>query len=357
MADAQQIIITSLVISIVLLLGVPIVESISTQRETVGGERVLYDEAILADAGTFVSIDDTAGMNETVYKTTGFAINFTGANDSNLSGTGALSFGNETDWHVSVWGRPDAGTEGDTMQVTAISDGELIIYYNGSASEWRAWYYKQSTRDSYEVAIAAPSPVSGNFTNIQVRANDTHLTIFRNTTAGGTADITTSSTVDAPTEAGNWDGRVEELRTFDTAQNSSVIGDLHAQPVQQRPGLNRSARLMFDQPQRPSETLILLTGQTATASNVTFASGFPEQIMDEQTVANDLAGTSDYRWKNDGPQLAPVADGEIDGAPAAYASYERPATGIALTDFIVWYSVAALLPLVLIATFIIGRLR
>lgn len=357
MSAARSALLIGVTITLVLLVGVPIFEALAGQPAIGAGGTVSREAALLSGPGTFVSLGDAEASNETVYETTGFAMNFSGAADSSLSASEIDSFGNDTSWTVSVWAHVDTGAGSDTMTITSISDGELILYYNGSASEWVAWYYKQSTRDSYEVAVATTSPI-GDFVNIQVTANDSELAIYRNGTSGAsTADITTSSTVPAPTEADTFDGRVEELRTFDRPLDAANRSALINEPTNQTKaiGADRSARLMFDQPDSEA-TLILFTGESATPSNVTFSAGFGENILEPATAGNNLAGTSDYEFRTDGPAIAPVDNGEIDGAPVAYVSYDRKGL-VDITSLTSWISIAALTPLILIATLIISRVR
>lgn len=358
MPEATEVLIASVVIVIALLSGLIIVDEFVSARDAGGGDtRVQRAEALLQSSGTFVDIaDGQTGHNETVYQTTGYAINLSGASDSEFGATGVHDFGSDTSWHASVWAAPDAGTDRQAMKVASVSDGELIIYYNGSAGEWAAWYYRADTRDAYEVAVGASSP-QGTLTNIQVRANGTHLAIYRNATVGEQADITSDSSADSPTEAGNWDGRIDELRVFDDPADSANRSALYNGPTEQRPGLNRSVRLMFDQPARP-ETLILIAGGSAAPTNTTFSAGHPADVMQVKNLANDLSGDSDYRFRRSGPEVAPVAGGELDGAPVAYVDYDRPGTDVSLVGLFGPFSqLAAIIPLVLVAALIIAKVE
>lgn len=357
--DPFRAIVSSLVIVIALLLLVPVVDDFATARDTnVGGERVQYDAAYLDGAGTFVDVGDgdTAGYNETVYQTTGHALRLDGSNDSEVTGDGVADLGNDTTWTVSAWASPDPGS-GRTMEVASISDGEVRLYLNESANEWAVWYYRQSTRDSYEVATATASP-SGNLTHLQARANGTHLQLYRNNTLGAATNITVANTEAAPTEAGNWDGRIEELRVFGAALDATARSELYLDPAEQRPAEDRVARLLFDQASQPDTTLEAIDALELSVSNGQFVqSGFDENVTDPKTLDNDIAGESDYRYETDGPQLEPLAGGELAGAPIAYVDYDRPASGTALTSLTNWLAVAALVPLVLIVVSIYSRLQ
>lgn len=358
MARAVEVLIASLALVVALFTGLVVVDDLVTAREATSGDvRVERAEGLLEGPGTYVDVADGAvGYDETVYQTTGYAMNFTGAPDSELSATGVYDFGNDTSWHVSVWAHPDVGTGTDVMKVTSVSDGELIVYYNGTAGHWAAWYYRADTRNSYEATVPTQHP-QGNLTNVQVKANDTHLAIYRNATVGDEVAITGDNSVDSPTAAGNFDGRVEELRVFDEPADATNRSELYNSPTEQQPDLDRALRVMYDQPDRP-ETLLLIAGGEATASNVTFSAGFPEDRMQRKNLTNDLAGTSDYRFDSDGPRIAPVSGGELDGAPVAYVDYYRPETQVSLTGLMnSWVQLAALIPLVLVATAIAARVR
>lgn len=355
--DPFRAIVSSLVIVIALLLLVPIVDDFAAARDVGTSEvRVEYDQAYLEGAGTLVDVGDgdRVGDNETVYQTTGYALRLDGSSDAEVTGDGVADLGNDTTWTVSVWASPDAGS-GRTMELASVSDGEVRIYLNESRGEWAVWYYRQSTRDSYEVTAATSSPV-GNLTNLQARANGTHLQFYRNDTLAGATDITVASTEAAPTEATNWDGRVEELRVFGDAVSATVQTELYADPAEQRPGQNRIARLMFDQASETDTTLEAISALELSVSGGQFVkTGFAENITDPETFNNNLAGESDYDFDTDGPRLEPLADGELDGAPIAYVDYNAAATGTALSSLTGWLGVAALVPLVLISVAIISR--
>jgi len=357
-----RVIVTGLIITVVLLAGVQLTGALIDARAP-DDSRVERDAAVFgADYdGSLISVNSVAGQNETVYKTTGFALELTGASDSVFSSSESVSLDNDSSWHASVWAEPNSGAVSQTMSVAAVSDGELRIYYNGSANEYAAWYYRQSTRNSYEVAVSDDgSPVAG-LTNIQVRANDSELRIYRNGTLGETADITVDSTVAAPTEAGNWDGTIEELRTFSEPLDSSNRSEVVNSPAQQQPDLNRSARVMFDSPY-DQDAVILFQGSAGSVANGTLSRvGFSEQIMQRASAENDVAGTTDYVFDRTGPRVAiddSEGSSELAGAPVAYVDYDTFGTGVSLANLTsTFVGTAALIPFLLIAAAIIARLQ
>jgi len=274
-----------------------------------------------------------------VYKTTGYAVNLTGANDSEVTASNTYSFGNDTSWTVSAWLQPNSTASSTTMTGVSVSEGELVVYYNGSESRWYAWYYRQDTRNSYEVSVAASGDETGNLTNIQAVANGTDLTIYRFTEGGsaqqGTvADITVANTEAAPTEADNWHGTIEEVRAFADPLDATNRSELRTAPVEQQPDLDRRMRVMFDKP-HDQDAIVLFQNSDATISNGSVAKvGFSEQVMDPKTATNDASGDTDYEFKRDGPSVrvasAPLGTSELQGAPVVFVTYDSVAAGVVL---------------------------
>jgi hypothetical protein len=361
MADGTRAIIASLVIVVALMVGLVIVDALAQSRSGSADSRIERDAAVFGASydGDYVAVNDVVGTDETVYKTTGYTVRFTGADDSELSADGP-TLGNDTNWHLSVWGNVDSGAGADTMQLAAVSDGEVRIVYDGASNEWLVFYYRQDTRNSYNATVATSGSEVGNFTNIQAGANDTHLRIWRNNTLGQTVSITGDSTATARSPS-NWDGRVEELRQFESVANTTLRSSLVSEPVEQRPSTNRTARVMFDAPY-DQDALVLFANADGTLSNASrVRSGFARQVMQPKNASNELAGTTDYAFDQDGPSIkitsSAMGASELDGAPVAYVSYDRPAVATPLAQLTSWFNVAAVLPLVLIAAAIIARLR
>jgi len=223
----------------------------------------------------------------------------------------------------------------------------LVLLYNGDQSQWQAWVYNGTTRDSYLLTASAGSPTS--FTNLQVNHNGSHITLARN---GTQADVTaTDGGVASVPDAGNLDGRLEEFRAFNRSLNDSTQSELATAPVVQQPGTNRSARSLFDQPRRDTQS-ILFTGARFETSNVSYSRGFAEDVMQPKTVTNDLTGSTDYVWQSTGPKIRPTSGGELDGAPAAYVSYETDVDS-AVSAFTDAMNLAAVIPLLIVVVLII----
>lgn len=325
--DLPQVILVAVISATILFTGIAVLNPLAEQEQ--GGQR--HATVLLDDTGEYVRIGDTGGVDETVYNSRGYAVNLTGANDSYVESTKEIDIAANDTWTVSVWARLD--TDAPNEERVALTADALVIVHNASASEWRVWYYDDGDRDSYALNGSSPSQ-PGNFTNVMVVANGTHLTLYRNNTHLDTADLNTSSMVDAPVNATNWNGRIEEVRTFDDALNNSQRQDHVDSPIAPMPGTNRTARIMFDEPAQDTQ-LIFFTSASLQTSNVTYSQGLPGEVLEGKNTWNDLVGTTDYVWDTDEPRIAPVDGGQLDGAPVAYVNYtEKTATDSFTADVI-----------------------
>lgn len=355
MPSSLNVILVSTVIVIALLVGVALVDDLQSGREGIDSQ-VTRDAVLLSDTSTFVAFDDGKGTDETVYKTTGYAVNLTGANDSYVESTGDIQISADDTWTISVWASVAPGA--NTTDMTAVSaNGRVVVSYNGTQGNWTAWYYDESSTDSYRVNVSATAAQPGTLVNVIVTGNSSTLAIYRNNTLGETEDVTASSIASADVQKTNWQGRLEEVRTFDDDANASTRQELVDSPVEQQPDVSPTARIMFDQP-GASTQLLLYTSEDVRTSNVTYVSGFSEQVMQGRSIGSDILGTTDYVWEREGPKLRPTDGGELDGAPVAYADYRYDT---ALADVVEsWGTVSAaasLIPMVLIGVVIIRILR
>lgn len=344
MANVVRVLVVVLVIAVVLQLGSAVMGSF---HESQGGIRFSQSQAVTLDAtGTFTSVNDGEGYDETVVDSRGNAVNLTGADDSFVESEQAIDVASDKNWTLATWARVDNGAA--IRDMTAISvNGRVIIDYNGTEGNWTAWYYDESKTNSYRVNISAPNQPQ-NWTHIAVVANGTHLAIYRNNTRGDVKNITTSSITSAPVDNSNWDGRLDETRTFDDALNSSQRQSLVDSPVGPQANANRTMRVMYDQPDADRQLIFFADGRLKT-SNASFSSG-----MD----GSDLVAGVDYEWEVQGPKIKPLAGGKLDGAPVAYVDYDFESALIGLVQG--WanaVSIAALLPVLLVFAYIVGRLR
>lgn len=339
--DLGGAVLTIVIIIIILLVATSMFSQLSQTQP--GTDESVTREAALLDGTSFTTLRSGIGRGETAYETTGYGVNLTGASDSYVRAKSNFEIAEDQTWTVSAWGYVEQGSGSDDMGLVS-ADGRVTISYNGSASQWEAWYYDEGARNSYQVNVSASGNEVGNYTNVMVRANGTHFTIYRNNTQGEIVNITLSSITDAPVNATNWNGRIEEIRTFDDALTSSERSSLVSSPAEELPAPNVTARAMFDQPDRSTQ-LLLYTGTSLDQSNASFSQGFAEQIMSAQGVL----GGGDYEWDNNGPKIRALSGGDLDGAPVVYASYEYDGDTSFMVD--AWndtVGLAALLPILIL---------
>lgn len=344
MVRALPVVVGVIGIVIALLLGSAIVGQVNQSQKTFTAES---EAAILDGPGTWVGLDEVRGENETVVDSRGYAIELSPSSDSYWETTNPVDVATDANWTVSVWANVSAAAGSSEMTVLDV-DGRLIVYYNGSASEWTAWYYEEGTRNSHEVSVAAPDQ-PGNLTNVKVRRNASALQIHRNLTSGESVNPTTDAITDAPTSTTEFDGEMDEVRAFDSHLGTTQLDALTNNPIDPRTGTNRSLRIMFDQPDA-SEQLAFFADTDVAHQNV----GFVDTGHDGQTLAED----TDYKWAEDGPEIRPLAGGEIDGAPVTYVSYDKEGT-LAKLNFI-WadfMQIAIIVALIGMLAVMISRLQ
>ncbi len=311
--DLPSIIVTLVVIGVILFTGTYIANGV-VETDPGGGE---VTEPAVLDGTNWVTLGDKIGTNEQVYNSLGYAVNLSGSSDSYFRTTEDVQFTNDDSWTVSVWAAADQSA---TSERTVVSlDGEVVITYKPAEGNWSGWYYDEGERDSYEVNVTATDQ-PGNLTNVILERDGNSLTIYQNNTAGETETLSNDSIVDAPVTSNNWDGRIDEVRTFDDALSSSQRSSLQTDPAAPLVGTNRTARIMFDEPGEKKQLLFFAPG-SVTTSSVTYGDGVPGKKMQGKTVWNDITSETDYRWKKTGPQIKAVDGGELDGAPAAYVTY------------------------------------
>lgn len=346
MANEIGAIVGALAVAIGLILGILIVGAVvNVADEPADWVYQEYDAAELEGTNTFVAFDDGQGRNETVWKTTGFAVNLTGADDSYVEARDNVELASDDTWTVSTWAYVDQGAESDNMTAVSADGRVLIQYLDGN---WSAWYYDEGARTSWRANVSA-SDQPTNYTLVTATSNGTHFWIYANTTKGDVVDVTGSSIEDATLNTTNWDGRLEETRTFDDRTNDTQQATLHANPVAARNDRNRTARIMYDQPGRAQ--IVIFQDTVADVSNGTFSAGFAAQEMDSDSVIG-----GDYEWSRDGPSIRPVSGGELDGFPVAYASYELKSN--VMTDVVKGigdaFNFASVIPILIVAALILG---
>lgn len=301
------------VVTIIALLGLVVVGGMA---ESMGTEGDPFNTSSSADpvTGQAVSFENTQGEREvlevySVQDSRGNAVRLTGADDSYVQSQESVDLASGDNWTVATWARVRDGQGAASM--TAVSaDGEVLIQYNGSRSEWSAWYYDEGARNSYRANVSAPDQ-PGNLTLVTATANSTHFWIYANQTRGETVKITGSNIVDADVSSGNWNGTLDETRTFNGTTNDSEQADLHNNPVAPRPSRDRTARLMYDEGQGDT-TAIFFTGTRADLSNFSWVDGLDGHELTEGT---------DYEIDTSAGTITALDGGKIDGAPVVWIDY------------------------------------
>lgn len=347
--DGLESVIAAVIIVVSLAMGTAIVGQFADTQQ--GLEQEQSVAVGLQGPNQFVDIESGEGYNETVRDSLGNAYYFTGASDSYVESKQSVQYTQGENWSVSVWASVNQSAMSDTRAVVSLN-GRLVVYHNGTSNNWVAWYYDEGARQSYEVSVATTSP--GNLSNVIVTRNTTTLAIYRNNTQGGTADLSTTSTVESP-NASNWHGKEDELRTFGTHLNDSVRQGLVNDPVAYaEPATDRTTRIYFDTQDAP----IYFADTRLQTSNVSLVTGHPGDVMDVKNAMNDLAGTSDYVWDTDGPRIKPVESGLLAHQPVAFVDYSYEGGFSNLIDsWTSFVALGALLPLVLIAAALMARVR
>lgn len=338
------------IFSIVLLLGMAVVGGMLDDMAQTGEERNKTAEPNPI-TGEAVSFADTSGPNAVteVYElqdSRGYGIALSGASDSYYQSGDDITL-DGANWSASSWGSVD--NESATMTLLDV-DGEILIQYNGTTSEWGAWVYNESSRDTYFLSGNAPSP--DNLTLVTVSGNSTHLTLYRNDTRLDT--VTRGDSVASQWNASNWNGTVEEVRLFRDYTNSSEQSALYTDPVKPAKNRDRAARIMFDQG-GGSSTPVYFAGTSATLHNARWTqaglAGHTLTEGDDYTISQ-LEGT-----------VTALSGGEIDGAPVVFIDFEYAPinsvgeVGLAIGDaFTLFATAGIIIPAIAVVAVLVGGL-
>lgn len=268
--------------------------------------------------GAAVSFEDTSpgsGDVTQVYRvndSTGYAVELTGANDSYVRSQGGVDLYENDTFTASTWARVNSSSSGETMTVLA-AGSDVTLQYNGTDGNWTAWYYESSTGDSYRVDVDAANQPD-NLTWVAAWRNETHFTIYRNTTQGEIVNISASNrSASGEFNASNFNGTLEETRVFDEALNSSERSGVVNNPVAPRPEANRTLRVMYDEGSGSTTALYFAGGERADLSNFSWVHGHDGHVLTEGT---------DYEIDLSDGTITALAGGRIDGAPVVWIDYE-----------------------------------
>lgn len=350
----------ALTVSVILLTGAVVFGSTADTlgQGSADDAEQIDNQSQLLDGTSFVDVARCCGgTNERVYDSRGNAVRMTGANDSYIQSTEDVTVATDDNMTVTAWGAVNSSSSSENMTLLNAA-GRVVIQFDGANTDWLIFYHSAETGESYQLRANAPNQPS-TYEHIAVRANGTHLTVFRDATAVNSTSLTDSgrAVADADVNSSNWHGELEEVRSFDDALTNSTISELESDAVGPQPGHNRTSRIMFDEPEKDNQLLFFASGRIAT-SNVTFVDGKPGSELDGVGLIASITGSTDYEWDSDGPRLRAVDGGEIDGAPVAYVSYDKEGPSVAITEgFASFIELAAIIPLLVVAVALLARLR
>lgn len=292
---------------------------------------------------------DGRGVNERVYDSTGTAVELSGSSSSYFSADQDLTFTEDANWTVSTWADADSDVSGEHAVVSL--DGRVVIAYDAATDEWVGWYYDESTTASYELRADAQSQPSS-MENVQFASNGSHLALYADSSAtpADTEALDGSSYADAP-DAQNWDGEIDEVRTWGVALDETNRSAVRDDPTGPLPGTNRTSRIMFDEHWDPHSQHLL------------FADGRVD-LHDASIDSGGLAGTQmergeDYEWRVGGSEVAILSSGRLAQDPVAYVLWDDSETTTSDVED-AWWSFSELgttLMLLVMAVSLIGVVR
>lgn len=341
------------VAGVIMFAGLFVVNEVAVYGEesTNAGAEFEQTGVEISEAGEWQTINDDHGNNETVLTSRGYAIALTGAADSYFTSTSSIEFAKDSNWTVATWAEVDENSSGETMAAVSL-DGRAIIAYNGTTDEWVGWYYDDGSRNSWTVTVPAANQPA-NLSHVTLKAYNETLVIYRNNTQGGTADLTSDNVSPQPNTTQNWDGRIEETRTFDDPLTSTQQQQLVDSPIAPVHG-NNTARIMYDEPYRTNQRVLFSSAEIST-SNASFVTGFEGEELEDGSGLS----ANHYDWRTDGPQIRLVQGTPYSDYPIVYVDYDRSGlTTDSLTDgFNTAVGLVGVAFILLISGFIIGVLK
>lgn len=340
-------IVTATIVGLALLIGVFVVGS-------------FFESAPSADNGEVLEYETTdqyyelggataeRGINERVWDSTGYAVDMDGS--GSWRSTADVDWSSNGTWSVTAWAAADGGASGERA-VTSL-DGNVVVTYNASSDEWRAWYYDAGSTDSWDVTVAAQSQ-PGDLEPVMVSTNETHMTIEAGDPAATNSVELTNNTITASPNASGWDGQIDEFRTFDDPLNQSQRDELRADPIVELSGANQTSRAMFDEWWREDgrQSLFDAPGEIELTGDASLErSGVDGTLMERDT---------DYAWRESGPQVGPLSTGDLSDREILYAAWDNSETSVddVQNDWLEFVNLAATLLLVLLAAAVVTVVR
>lgn len=299
--------IVAVIVGIVLFVGVFAASVVVEEGRQITYENGSTTDAINLENRDSAQLDYYTATNQQVYDSLGNSIELSGSSDSYFQSQDNVDFNTTGEFTLSTWVYADSSISGE--RTVASLNGRLVQTYNSTTGNWEVWYYDERTTDSYELEANATSP--GSFENVQVVSDGNSIELYVSSTS--TPDDTVQldgGFVESP-NASNWDGRIDEVRTFDTALNATQRQSLRNDPVGPLPD-STTARIMFDERGTSTQLLFYASGGVDTF-NANIVDGLNGSLLTEGT---------DYSWDSSSPGIEVLSGGRLDGAPVAYASFD-----------------------------------
>lgn len=338
------VVITVLTIGLAVLIGIAVTDTIGQQTDTTP---TAVSDIQPLDGASWVNVDSAYGDNQTVYQSWGNAVKLNGANDSYVKSDQEVTIATDGNWTVCTWAK--VNDMNSTMTALSV-DGRVLLGYNGTTGNWTGWYYDDGSQSSWVVESNAENETESLHQLCMVR-DEPRIRFYVNATRTDSVSNTSAANVDSAGVASeNWNGTVEETRTFDEALTASQRNATVNQPNDPLKNGTRTARMMYDAGSG-NRVHIWWSDADATLSNGTWTSGFAGEKMDRAgpIMAND------YRWNNEGPRIKPSEGGELDGAPVAYIDYDKASISArVMPDIASALELAPVILLVLLAGVILG---
>lgn len=192
----------------------------------------------------------------------------------------------------------------------------IIAYVPDNGGQYVAWYYNQSSTNSYSVSVAAGSP--GSLSPLILERESGSLVLQNESGASASVAITpgTDSTAPLPT-SNNLVGRLDETRTWDRPLTAGEAQTYRTDGLEPVAVGNRSARLLFDT--SGSEVAVEFRGTSG-------------ELRGDASRGSGLAGTTmtegtDYRLVlvNGDDAVQPLAGGELEDQPRIALTTPRTA--------------------------------
>jgi hypothetical protein len=224
-----------------------------------------------------------------------------------LDGTGGVSSpapdAVNMSWSVCATGKLEAS---DGAAYTLVALNNESVHLMRDSGNWGI-YRNNGTHDAYVTVPAGagldPVCAVGSPGSVSLHSNE----------GSASANLTTATSA-RPT-AWSWEGRVDEVRVFNSSIDPQPYLEDQAQPL---PGTQRTARLMLDEGEG-GDTRVYFANTTATLSGHSWAAGVenPGTVLGIGAISEG----DDYEFSYDPLTIRIVDSGYLDGAPVVHVRW------------------------------------